>query len=320
MCDCLMISMGEGIMKIDYFCFSVPSLGTTDYSISENDDENTVWIKTKEQELMDAAKVNNMLMVFDRNTKKFYVNSEEIEIKGKVVFPRSFISAEEELLNKLEENGALSIQTKEDLDKIINWPQKIQPVHRKIIQTTYEDFQNNAEKYKSIFKKIFFKTREKSHTHCVLNYFGYIDLEGKKYFVTKPTLWNISLEDSVFLTQAFESIEDKENNTNCKEYRAFILDNTLLSISRSYVDYPVKVPDKVRLFVEEQINKVSFIRDFPKSYVLDIGQVLMDDREVIDIIEFNPISSSGLEVCNNLVGELLKKESTAVCKKVLIKK
>ena len=43
-------------MKIDYFCFSIPSLGTTDYSISENDDENTIWIKTKEQELMDAAK------------------------------------------------------------------------------------------------------------------------------------------------------------------------------------------------------------------------------------------------------------------------
>ena len=93
-------------MKIDYFCFSVPCLGTTDYSISENDDENTIWIKTKEQELMDAAKANDMLIVFDRNTKKFYMNSEEIDIKDKVIFPRSFISTEKELLNKLEEKGA----------------------------------------------------------------------------------------------------------------------------------------------------------------------------------------------------------------------
>ena len=151
-------------MKIDYFCFSVPSLGTTDYNIDENDDENTIWIKTKEQELMDAAKANDMLIVFDRNTKKFYMDSEEIDIKNKVIFPRSFISTEKELLNQLEENGALSIQTEEDLQKIMNWPQKIQPIHRKIIQTTYEEFQNNVEKYKSAFKNIFFESISKIYT------------------------------------------------------------------------------------------------------------------------------------------------------------
>ena len=72
-------------MKIDYFCFSVPCLGTTDYSISENDDENTIWIKTKEQELMDAAKERDMLIVFDRNTKKFYMVVKQIVIKKLVL-------------------------------------------------------------------------------------------------------------------------------------------------------------------------------------------------------------------------------------------
>ena len=295
-------------MKIDYFCFSVPSLGTTDYSISENDDENTIWIKTKEQELMNAAKANNMLIVFDRSTKKFYMDSEEINVKDKIIFPRSFISSEKELLNQLDKNGALSIQTKEDLEIIMNWPQKIQPVHRKIIQTTYEDFQNNIEKYKSIFKNIFFKTANKSNTHCILKYFGYIDLEGEKYFVTKPTLWNVSLKDSIFLSDVFESIEDDENDMDCKEYRAFVLNNTLLSISRSYVNYPTEVPNEVISFVEDQINKISSVPNFPSSYVLDAGQVLMDGNEVVDIIEFNSISSSGLEVCNHLVDKLVKLE------------
>lgn len=232
-------------MKIDYFCFSVPCLGTTDYSISENDDENTIWIKTKEQELMDAAKERDMLIVFDRNTKKFYIDSEEIEIRDKVIFPRSFISTEKELLNQLEENGALSIQTKEDLGKIMNWPQKIQPVHRRVVQTTYEDFQNNSEKYKLFFKNIFLKTAKKSHTHCILKYFGYIDLEGEKYFRTSPTLRNVSLKDSIFLSDVFESIKDEKNNMDCKEYRVFVLNNSLLSISRSYVDYPTKFQMKL---------------------------------------------------------------------------
>lgn len=304
-------------MKIDYFCFSVPNLGSTDYSISEEDDEDAIWIKTKEQELMEAARANNMLMVFDRSTKKFYVGSEEIEIKGKVIFPRSFISTEEELLNRLEENGALSIQTKEDLREIMNWPQKVQSVHRRVIQTTYEDFQKNAEKYKTVFKNIFFKTAKKSSNHCILKYFGYIDLRGKRYFTIKPTLWNIALDDSVFLSDAFESIEDKENNMDCKEYRVFVLNKSLLSISRSYVDYPTEVPSEVILFVEEQIDKISSVANFPKSYVLDVGQVLIDGKEVIDIIEFNPISSSGLEVCNHLVDELVTPKSVAVLKRCI---
>lgn len=270
---------------------------------------------------MDAAKERDMLIVFDRNTKKFYIDSEEIEIRDKVIFPRSFISTEKELLNQLEENGALSIQTKEDLGKIMNWPQKIQPVHRRVVQTTYEDFQNNSEKYKLFFKNIFLKTVKKSHTHCILKYFGYIDLEGEKYFTTIPTLMNVSLKDSIFLSDVFESIEDEKNNMDCKEYRVFVLNNSLLSISRSYVDYPTEVPNEVILFVEDQIKNISSVSNFPNSYVLDVGQILMDGKEVIDIIEFNPISSSGLEVCNHLVDELVKLEQTPqFVKKRLIKK
>lgn len=34
----------------------------------------------------------------------------------------------------------------------------------------------------------------------------------------------------------------------------------------------------------------------------------MDGNEVVDIIEFNSISSSGLEVCNHLVDKLVKLE------------
>lgn len=42
---------------------------------------------------------------------------------------------------------------------------------------------------------------------------------------------------------------------DCKEYRAFVLNNDLLSISRSYVDYPTEVPSEIILFAEDQIKK-----------------------------------------------------------------
>ncbi len=295
-------------MKIEYFCFSVPNLETTDDIINEDDDENTIWVKTKENELIESAKKNNILMLFDRSSKKFYVNGEEVDVRDKVIFPRSYIPYEEELLTYLEDNGAISIQTKEDTEKIMNWPQMIQPTHRKVIETTYKDFQENVEYYKSIFNNIFLKTAKKSNTHCILKYYGYINIKGEKFFYTKPTLWNLSLEDSILLSDAFESIDDEENDTNCREYRIFVINNTLVSISRSYVDYPTIVSDNVKSFALEQINKISSIEDFPNSYVLDIGEVLMDGKQVIDIIEFNPVSSSGLEVNNLLVDELVNRE------------
>lgn len=292
-------------LKIDYFCFSVPTLNSTDYMINEDDDENIVWIKNQEQKLINTAKANDMLIVFDRTTKKFYIDFQEINIRGYNIFPRSIIPYEEELLSQISASGAFSIQTNQDCDKIINWPQFIQPIHRKIITTTYKDFQENADIYKSLFNKLFIKTAQKSHIHHVLTFYGYIETEKKKIFYTKPPLFDISLDDIVFLSEKFEPIIDVDNNMNCKEYRIFVLNNKLLSISRSYIDYPTQVPNKVLLFVEEQINRISLISSFPSSYVLDIGEIKIGDKETLDIIELNPISSSGLEICNNLVEELL---------------
>lgn len=298
-------------MKIDYFCFSIPNLGSSDYTIDQKDDENIIWIKAKEVELMKLANENNMLIVYDRKTKKFYNGFVEIDIKDKIIFPRSFIPYERELLNQIEICGAIPIQTTSDLDKIENWPQTIQPVHRRVIQTTYGDFQLNNQKYKNVFKNVFIKTAKKTSNHCVLKYYGNIDVNGERYFVTKPTLWNISSNDSIFLSEAFCNIDDKENNMDCKEYRAFVLDGSLLSISRSYIDYPTEVSNDVIEFVKQQIDKVSSIPYFPNSYVLDVGQVLIDGKEVIDIIEYNSISSSGLEVCNLLINELLKQRDSS---------
>jgi len=293
-------------LKIDFFCFSVPNLNSNDYTINEDDNENTIWIKNKEKELMKSAQENDMLILFDRNTKKFYKNFEEFDIQNSIVFPRSFITYEEELLTNISMAGALSIQTKEDCEKITNWPQYIQPIHRRVIPTSYKEFQVNAEKYRLMFNKLFLKTAIKSNIHFVLKFYGHIKLGETNLFFTKPPLFNINSDDTVFLSEAFESIEDQENSMDCREYRVFVLNNSLLSISRSYIDYPTIIPEKVKLFVEKQINRASAIDKFPSSYVLDVGEIKIGDKEVIDIIEYNAISSSGLEVSNHLIERLLQ--------------
>lgn len=105
---------------------------------------------------------------------------------------RSFILYEEELLAQLEEHGAISVQTRNDVKKIENWPQRIQPVYRKVIQTDYREFQLHVEDYKSIFKSIFFKTAKKTHTHCILKYCEFIDF-GEKNFLLQNQPYGVYL-------------------------------------------------------------------------------------------------------------------------------
>lgn len=296
-------------MEIEYLCFSVPNLGTTDNIVCENDSENTVWIKTKEQELMNQAEIKNICLIFDRSTKKFYLNGEETNIEGKIIFPRSHIKYEQELLENIEKQGGISIETKADYDKIIGWPNFIKPLHRKIVVTTYREFIQNAETYKTMFQKVFFKTAVKSGTHCPLKSFGTIEIEGQKFFYTNPSLFGIKADDIVFLSETFEAIEDSLNEMDCKEYRVFVVNHNLFSIARSYIDYETEIPEKVIAFAESQIKRISKIKEFPSSYVLDIGEIFINGKETMDLIECNPICSSGLEIKHHLVEEILKRKN-----------
>ena len=69
-------------MEIEYLCFTVPSLDSSDDIITEGDDENTIWIKTKDKELREKAEKNKICIIFDRITKKFYKEGEEFDIQN----------------------------------------------------------------------------------------------------------------------------------------------------------------------------------------------------------------------------------------------
>lgn len=299
----------------DYFCYSVPQRGESDLNIQDTDNENTIWIKTQEKKLISQATQLDILIIFDRTTRKFYKNDQEIDITNLRLFPRSFIKWEKDLIQAITLNKGLPITTLKDIDIITLWPQYTQPLYRQIISTTYQEFQQNWAKYKKIFPSIFFKTALKSSNSCLLNYYGEIELSGKKFFVTSPTLFDINPHDIVFLSSPFESIPDLENDMDCYEYRAFVVNNTLLSLSRSYIDYPTDINPAITAFVKEQIKRNTKIPNFPSSYVLDVGKIKINNQELIDIIEYNPISSSGLEISHSLIPQTEPDNSPKTLKK-----
>jgi len=103
---------------------------------------------------------------------------------------------------------------------------------------------------------------------------------------------------------------------DCHEYRAFILNNTLFSLSRSYIDYLTEINHEIITFLNTQIERTIKIPNFPSSYVLDVGTINVNGQKRIDIIEYNSIIFSGLEVSNDLLPYIDPPKSSKVLKKV----
>lgn len=290
-------------MDIDYFCYSIPNRYESDYDIKGTDDENTKWVKIKELELINGLTNIDRIIFYDRLSKKFYNGRDEINISSMVLFPRAIIPYEDDLLNAIKESNGISLQTLDDKNKIERWPKYIKPEYRFLTITNFKEFKNNVNKYKEKHPRLFIKTVKKSNVRSILESYGEICINSYKLFYSKPNLF-LDDSDEIIISEVFEHINDYENDMDCFEYRAFIINGKLASISRSYIDYSTFVPNIIIEFVNEQIDRINKIDSFPKNYVLDVGQMIINDKKVIDIIEFNPISSSGLEVSNDLINGL----------------
>ena len=123
---------------------------------------------------------------------------------------------------------------------------------------------------------------------------------GQNLFYSKPPIFNVKDDDEIMLSEVFEAIDDKENNMDCREYRVFVVDNKIHALSRSYVDYSTKVPARVTKYANSLVDQVKKLKVFASSYVVDLAEMEIHGKEVIDIVEFNPICVAGLEVDNNL--------------------
>ncbi len=292
-------------MNIDYFCFSVPSLNTTDLIVKKSDNEKICLLKEKELELMDMARERHMLILFNRQDKKFYADEEIIDVKDKVIFPRSLVMYEKELLNALASSLAMVVETNEDVIKIEHWPLYIKPLYREIVVTNFQEFKENALKYKEHFKNIFIQTSKKSDIHFILKNYGYLDLGYKKMFVFNPRI-NIDDKEEIFLSEAFNYVTDFNHNLDPTIYKAFILNKELLSIARVNVKYKESISDDVLIFICSLLKHIEEIPHFPPSYTLLVGEMIVDGKRVIDIVRFESLCSSSLEMGNNLMKEIPK--------------
>ena len=316
------LSLGES-MNIDYYAFMVDEYGQTDYA--KRREKNKAHIYENLEFDMATAKSIDKCAIFCKEMGKFYDgNWNELNIAGKRVLPRCIIPETGEIYDALEKEGAVLAVTREDIEKIVNWPRYIKPAYRSVVRTTYREFLKDFECYKEKLGRVFFKTKNKNISCEVLavaclNDFCLVEIEsdsdlidgnkevGDSTFFNEPVYMVFTNQSThgndhrfnyldknaeVFVQGYVEVCKDEQYPHIPVEYRSFVVDGQFVT-SRSWVPNRA-VPEEVLDITKKIIEAMP--KDMNKTFVVDVLAFIDDNGELhYDLCELNPISSSGYE-------------------------
>lgn len=245
-----------------------------------------------EQE-MEYAKFLNAYLFYDEEKDKFYDKyNNEVNINNRLIFPRTGALEAKNLIEAITKHNGNSLITIEEYEKTLNWPNYIK-TSRKNILISGKKIIENPQYIIDIFgnNQIFFKTKFKNYSQII----NIKDLLDQNSALIKTI--TIHQDEDFIISDVVEIIEDTHGP---REYRAFVVNNEIINISRVN-DYLLEQIDT------NIINKLYEIvynlqkSTFPNSYVIDIFEYKNTKGEIqIDILECNPIIASGTYLYNSV--------------------
>lgn len=301
-------------MKIDFYCFPTKTGNLSVFRDLKQyiDREERFYYQCTQEDVFRALERGKLLLFDLRNNTFLSEHGKEVDITGKVIFPRSTIADAKLLLNAIEEKGGYSIMKLKDYEEVEYWFKKV-PTNRKYKLTTLRELEENLDQYYEEYGKIIFvKTVLKKFSGLCkiidINALQLIQSEGEKT-VEKTSLKkflvdsiNVSVSSSIKNPDTeilvYKPVDILMDEFGRKEWRAFVVNNELLSLSRcSDKIIPIEryVYNIVRSLIAEIKGKI------PASYVLDVFEYYEGNQIVFDILECNPIISSGVYRNNDLV-------------------
>ena len=252
-----------------------------------------------------------MLIEYDRSLRKFFKDGHYVDLYGKVVLARATVGNVAELTRALEKYSATLVQSSLDYSRIKNWAKYTQPFYRKAFQTTYQEFMDNYKFYKSTFQDVHVKGFNKGKkVNAFLLGFGLKRTRNGLEFFTEPRL-DLEPEDFITVTEAYTRVYDGLNGYDGHEYRAFVIDNEVYGIARTMVNEPLEVDKEVSDFVQMVVKANKQNKEFPSSYVVDVAEMFIDGRRVVDVISYSSVYVAELGEGMDIVGEIIKKNEEA---------
>lgn len=226
---------------------------------------------------------------FDEELDAFVdINGKIVDIDGKKVVPFSDIFGLYDLIEDIEYASGIPVNSDEQINQIIHWFQSVEPM-REFLAVTGDDFENLSvltvllERF-GINGSIFLKTVDKDF-HGIVSILEVLDPESS----LRKAMRLHSFEE--FLVESVIPID--EDQYGRQEYRAFIHNRQITSISRTLRHTYHRVPKNVVTFVEQVLQNLP--KDFPDYFVIDV----VSSNQQFDILELNPIETSAPYLYNS---------------------
>jgi hypothetical protein len=201
----------------------------------------------------------------------------------------------------LEAQGGLPIVSAQDYLKLIQWPDHVQDAFtkRRIARVTLGDVWDFASDtlHKDFVapytddESFFLKTEHKKSAFLVGRRSRYPGMLFSMACRFSPTT-------RLIISSPLDLVTNDEGKE--VEYRCFVAEEKLLSVSLHHHDRDEVVPDEIKAFAEEFIR--SHIGILPRQYVVDVA---IDRHRGPVIIELNPFAGAGRYAGNDIEPWLL---------------
>lgn len=246
------------------------------------------------KEYLEENKNLNIGIVYKRKENTFEdLNGNPISIEAKKIIPHTGVYECESLIEAIRKHKGISLISEEDLVRTSHWINAYKTKRRTQIVTGEQLLDSSFIEYIENYygKEIFFKTVNKDYS-SFLN----IDfLKDHESLIVRALKHH--LKDQFIISEKMEILEDELGPL---EYRCFVINKKIISISRLTDHAMHRIDTKVLEEIQKVIDLVDY-ENFPNSFVVDLCECKGNDGNFFDVVEFNGLCSSGTYLYNSLL-------------------
>lgn len=236
----------------------------------------------------------NIGIVYNREKNIFEdLDGNPILIGDKKIIPHTGVYESNSLISAIRENNGISIISEEDLVRTSHWINAYNTKRKTEIVTGAQLLDSSFIEYieNNYGKEIFFKTVNKDYS----SFLNVDFLRDPESLVARTLKYH--LQDEFIISEKMEILSDEIGPL---EYRCFVIDKKVISISRFTDHIMHRIDAKVLEELQKVIDSIDY-ENFPSSFVVDLCECKDEIGNMFDVIEFNDLCGSGTYLYNSFL-------------------